>query len=57
MLVLGCLLPLLLLAVGGAAGLAIGGTVAGLWGAGAGFLIGCAALIVLLWGFERARDR
>jgi hypothetical protein len=57
MLVIGCLLPVLLLAAGGGAGLAIGGTVAGLWGAAAGFVIGCVALIVLLWGFELAKDR
>jgi len=57
MLVIGCLLPLLLLAAGGVAGLVIGGTVAGLWGAGTGFVVGCAALIVLLWGFERVKER
>jgi hypothetical protein len=57
MLVIGCLLPVLLLAAGGGVGLAIGGTLAGLWGGAAGFVIGCVALIALLWGFERVKDR
>lgn len=55
--VLGCLVPLLLLVLGGAVGVVIGGNTGGLWGAGAGFVLGCAVLVILLWEFERLIHR
>ncbi len=52
---LGCLIPFLLLLVGGGVGGAIGGTKDAVWGAGAGFAIGLLAAVVALRVFERAR--
>lgn len=58
MLAIGCFLPMVLLIVGGCAGAVIGTTTAAsLWGAGAGFVIGCAGLAGMFWGFERMRNR
>ncbi|MGA8191774.1 MAG: hypothetical protein WB902_00190 [Acetobacteraceae bacterium] len=57
MIAIGCFLPLVLLILGGIIGVAIGTTTAGLWGAGAGFVIGCIALIAMLWGFDRLKGR
>jgi hypothetical protein len=45
MLAIGCLIPLLLAAAGGAIGVAIGSTAAGFWGGLAGFAVGCIGLI------------
>jgi hypothetical protein len=52
----GCLIPFLLLLVGGGIGGALGGTKDAFWGAGAGFVIGLLAAVVALRLFERARD-
>jgi hypothetical protein len=57
MLAIGCLLPLILLAAGGGIGIAAGSTAAGVWGGAAGFIVGCVALVGLLWGFERIKNR
>ena len=52
----GCLIPFLLLLVGGGVGGAMGGTKDAIWGAAAGFVIGLLAAVVALRLFERARD-
>ncbi len=57
MLAVGCLLPLMGMAVLGFGVGAIWGARAGLWAGGAGFLLGCAGMAMLLWGFERVRGR
>jgi hypothetical protein len=56
MFAIGCLLPFVLLAIGAVAGGLLGGTTAGLWGAGGGFVVGIAAMLVILGVFERAKD-
>jgi hypothetical protein len=53
---LGCLIPFVLLIVGAAAGGAIGGTRAAVWGGAAGFAIGLLGALLALRMFERARD-
>jgi len=57
MLAVGCLIPLVLIVVGGAAGWAIGGQHDELVGAAGGGVIGVAAMIALVWGWERIRNR
>ena len=52
----GCLIPFLLLLVGGGIGGAMGGTKDAIWGAAAGLLVGLLAAVVALRLFERARD-
>ena len=52
----GCLVPFLLLLVGGGIGGAMGGTKDAIWGAAAGLLVGLLAAVVALRLFERARD-
>jgi hypothetical protein len=48
MLAIGCLLPIVFLAVGAVAGAFFGGVRGGTWGTGIGFAVGCVALIGLL---------
>ncbi|MBN9561005.1 MAG: hypothetical protein J0H14_09810 [Alphaproteobacteria bacterium] len=57
MLAIGCLLPLVLMVVGGLFGAWLGGgTQAPIWwGIGGGFVVGSAGMAFLLWGFERIR--
>ncbi len=55
MLAVGCLIPVILAIVGGAVGFALGSTAAGLWGGAAGFAVGVAALVTLVWAFEREK--
>ena len=57
MLAVGCLVPVLLLAAGAGIGGLVGGTFAAAWGAGIGFILGCAGFLALIWGFERLKDR
>ena len=53
---LGCLLPFLLLLLGGGIGGAIGGTLAAIWGGVAGFAIGLLGALLALRIFRGARD-
>jgi hypothetical protein len=55
MLAIGCLIPVILAIVGGAVGFAIGSSAAGLWGGAAGFAVGLAALVAVVWAFEREK--
>ncbi len=57
MLAIGCLLPLVLMILGGLLGawLGGGGQAPIWWGVGGGFVIGMAGMAGLLWGFERIR--
>jgi hypothetical protein len=57
MIVIGCFIPIVLLLVGGAIGVTVGSTTTGVWGGVAGFVVGCAAFLALLWGLKRAEDR
>jgi hypothetical protein len=52
---IGRLLPIGLMILGGLAGALVGGGVAAAiwWGIGAGFVVGCAGMAFLLWGYER----
>ncbi len=56
MFAIGCLIPFVLMAVGGAAGGLLGGTTAGLWGGAGGFIVGLIAMVALLEVFERAKS-
>jgi len=55
--VIGCLLPILLLVVGGLIGAAIGGADWAIWGAGAGFLVGTVFMAAFIWVVARARKK
>jgi|KBSSwiStaDraftv2_1062776.scaffolds.fasta_scaffold1418042_1 hypothetical protein len=55
MFAIGCLIPLVLLAVGAVAGGLLGGTTAGLWGGAGGFVVGVVAMVAVLGLFERAK--
>ncbi len=55
MFAIGCLIPLVLLAVGAVAGGLLGGTTAGLWGGAGGFVVGVVAMAAVLGLFERAK--
>jgi len=57
MVALGCLIPIVLIIAGAGAGGAIGGSHAAMLGAIAGATIGAIAMVAMLWGFERIRDR
>ena len=57
MLALGCLVPIVLIVAGAAAGGAIAGSHAALLGAVAGAVVGAVAMVGVLWGFDRIRDR
>jgi hypothetical protein len=57
MLAIGCLIPLLLAAAGGALGVSIGSSTAGLWGGLAGFAVGCVGLIAFFVVLKREEDR
>jgi hypothetical protein len=53
----GCLVPFLLLLVGGAIGGALGETTKdAIWGGGAGFVIGLVAAVLALRLYERMRE-
>jgi hypothetical protein len=56
-LAVGCLIPLVLLVVGAAAGWAFGGQHGSILGAVGGGIVGTVAMIALLWGWDRIRDR
>jgi hypothetical protein len=53
---LGCLLPFLLLLLGGGIGGVLGGTAEAIWGGMAGFAIGLLGGLLALRIFRRARD-
>ena len=53
---LGCLLPFVLLLLGGGIGGAIGGTMAALWGGVTGFVIGLLGALLALRIFRGARN-
>ena len=55
MFAIGCLIPLVLMAVGAAAGVLLGGMTAGLWVGAGGFVVGLVAMLALLGMFERAK--
>ncbi|HEY8290690.1 MAG TPA: hypothetical protein VIG49_15555 [Acetobacteraceae bacterium] len=57
MLAVGCLIPILLIVVGAAAGWAIGGQVDAAYGAVGGGIIGTIAMLGLVWGWDRIRNR
>jgi len=57
MLAAGCLMPLVLLAVGGAIGGVMAGNHGGIWGSIIGFASGCGILLCTLWGLERLKNR
>jgi hypothetical protein len=57
MVALGCLIPIVLIIAGAAAGGAIAGSHAAMLGAIAGAVIGAIAMVAMLWGFDRIRDR
>lgn len=59
MIAAGCLLPILLMILGGLLGALLGGGAAGLiwWGGSGGFVLGCAGMMGMLWGFERITRR
>lgn len=54
---IGCLVPILLVFVGAAAGGAIGGTGDAVWGAVAGGVVGLVVMVGLGWGWERIRGQ
>jgi len=54
---IGCLLPVLLLAVGGIIGAVIGGPDWAIWGGGAGFLVGTVVMAIFVWIVARARKK
>jgi hypothetical protein len=56
MLAVGCLIPIVLMIAGAAAGGVIAGTHAAMLGAIAGAVIGVAAMLGILWGFDRIRN-
>jgi hypothetical protein len=53
---LGCLLPVVLLLLGGGVGGAIGGSADAIWGGIAGFAIGVVGALLALRVFRGARD-
>jgi hypothetical protein len=55
-LAVGCLIPIVLIIAGAVAGTAIGGQHDAIIAAVAGGVIGIAAMIALLWGWERIRS-
>lgn len=57
MLAAGCLMPLVLLAMGGVIGGVTAGRHGGIWGSAIGFASGCGILLVMLWGVERIKRR
>lgn len=57
MLAIGCLIPIVLMIAGATVGGVVSGGHDAAWGALAGAAIGLAAMIALLWGFERIRGR
>ena len=57
MVALGCLVPIVLIVAGAAAGGVIAGSHAALLGAIAGAVVGAVAMVGVLWGFDRIRDR
>jgi hypothetical protein len=57
MVALGCLIPIVLIIAGAAAGGVINGSHDAMLGATAGAVIGALAMIGILWGFDRIRDR
>jgi hypothetical protein len=54
---IGCLVPVLLLLVGGRVGGLVAGENGRIWGGSIGFLIGIAAFVVLIGLLARARHR
>jgi hypothetical protein len=56
-LAVGCLMPLLLLALGSVIGAWAAGTHGGIWGGIIGFAAGCGVLLGLLWAIEQVKER
>lgn len=56
MLVIGCFGTIGLTVAGAIAGVMIGGTAAGRWGAAAGLLLGIAGTLLALWVSHKARS-
>ena len=57
MVAVGCLIPIVLIIAGAAAGGVISGSHAAMLGAIGGAIIGAVAMIGVLWAFDRIRDR
>jgi hypothetical protein len=57
MVAVGCLIPIVLIIAGAAAGGITAGSHAAMLGAIAGAIIGAVAMIGVLWGFDRIRNR
>jgi len=55
--VVGCLFPVLLLAVGGGIGGVIGGDIGAYYGGAIGLALGTAAMIVAIWLLSQAKRR
>ncbi len=53
---IGCLIPLVLMIIGAVAGSAIGGRTVGVWGGAIGVVVGVAAMLLMWWLFERAKN-
>jgi hypothetical protein len=56
MLAVGCIVAFALTLAGAIAGVVIGGTAAGLWGAAAGLLLGIVVMLLGLWVFGKAKS-
>lgn len=57
MLAIGCLLPIVLVVAGSGIGVVLGSTTAAVWGAVAGFFLGCVGMLAMLWGIESIKHR
>ena len=57
MLAVGCLIPIVLMIAGAVVGGVVSGGHDAVWGGLAGAAIGLVAMLALLWGFERIRNR
>lgn len=56
MVAIGCLLPIVFVLAGSGIGAAVGNTAGGIWGGIGGLVLGCAAFLALLWGFEQIKQ-
>jgi hypothetical protein len=53
----GCLFPILLLAIGGGIGVMIGGDTGAYYGGAIGLAVGTAAMVAFIWLLSQARQR
>lgn len=53
----GCIFPVLLLAVGGGIGGAIGGDIGAYYGGGIGLAAGTVAMVAVIWLLSQAKQR